>query len=179
MKVLTSLSLALVLAFGAASASAGGKYKHHKKHGKDWHVSVHHNYYGGYKYNKHRRHYRHHRHHYNHRYRHRHHYRHYDYPGRRGGYWRHRRHGYYYPYIGAAIAGSLIGHSFYHLHGTTVCYDDHGHDRRGGRRWVGVRRRASLLVQDGGAHGRRARVWIRGVGGVGPRKGGGGVGAAP
>lgn len=133
MKLLTTFSLALVFVFGAAGASAGGKYKHDK----DWHVSVHHNYYGGHKYDRHHRHYRYKKHHYNHRYRHRHHlrhhYRHYDYPNRRGGYWRYRRHGHYYPYVGAAIVGSIIGHSAYHLHGDNVCYDDHGRDRRGDR----------------------------------------------
>lgn len=123
MKALTSLSLALVLAFGAASASAGGKHKHHKKHQNDWYVSVHHNHYSGHKYRKHHaNHYR-----YDYRYRHRPH----DYYGHRGGYWRYRRHGYYYPYVGAAIAGSIIGHSAYHLHGSNVCYDNH--DRRGDR----------------------------------------------
>ena len=133
MKALTTLSLALLLAFGAASASAGGKHKHHKKHHKDWHVSVHHNYYGGSRYGKHYRYKKHHyKHHYNHGYRHRHHYRHYDYPGYRGGYWRYRRHGYYYPYVGAAVVGSIIGHSAYHLHGDNVCYDEH-RDRRGDR----------------------------------------------
>ena len=137
MKHLTILGLALVLALTAASASAGGKHKHHKKHHNDWEVSVHHNYYGGPKYGKRYRHYRHKNHYYNHRYRHRHHYRHhyrhYDYPSYRGGYWRHRRHSYYYPYVGAAIVGSIIGHSAYHLHGDNVCYDDHAGDRRGDR----------------------------------------------
>lgn len=142
MKLLTSLSLALVLAFGAASASAGDKHKQHKKHHNDRHVSVHH---GGHKHGKHyrrhhyeRQHYGHrYRHHYNRHYNHRynHHYRHrHDYHGYRGGYWRYRRHGDYYPYIGVAIAGSLIGHRLYHLHGDTVCYDDHERDRRGERR---------------------------------------------
>ncbi len=130
MKALMSLSLALVLALVAASASASGKHKHNDKYQKDRHVSVQHGYSGGHKYrNQHRRH-----HYYdqrrNHRYQHHYRHRHY-YNGYRGGYWHYRRPGYYYPWVGAAITGTILGHSLYHLHGDNVCYDDH--DRRGDR----------------------------------------------
>jgi len=155
MKVLTSLSLAFVLAFGAASATAGGKHKHHK----DWHVSVHHNYYGGDRYYKSPRHYRHKKHYYKHhykpyykpyykkRYRHRHGYRYYDYPRYRNDYRRHRGHRYYYPYRGVSLSGAVVGHSAYHLHDNNVCYDDHG-GRSGYSEVVGCHRIERL--PDGG-----------------------------
>lgn len=47
---------------------------------------------------------------------------------------RHYRGGYYGDYIGAAILGSALTYSLYHLHDGAVCYDSHD-DRRDRRRY--------------------------------------------
>jgi Ni/Co efflux regulator RcnB len=126
---LSTIGLALALAVGTSSVMAAGN--HGDRHNRGWNSSHEQSRHGAHQrrdnYNRHAR-VQHRSSHYN-----RWSYNSYRYRGYSPSHWRHRSRGGYYPsYIGVRLAGSLIGHSAYHLHSGAVCYDAHQRDGRPG-----------------------------------------------